>query len=916
MILALVSCTSMRPRYIEPSGEEKNRVRVYNEPYFVEKLNLLGWSVNVGISAGVGFGVYKLFPDDFGLKSLTSEQNKLIAGGVSALLTGSLFYFLSQDGNRHSVESIGPEKWLKTLDEELLFISFDKSFNKQAIRAIHKDAGALFTIENSSDAVFFNRFFPGSSSSDSVLKRSVPTLSRDKIPAIVKALNTIPILETLQQAYYDKSDSLGLLIEAVKLYPMLRKQNFPKLISKINSLSDITTVVSEIGFGADRQTLEDLALNFVKNMEDCKSFTNLFPGSPKIPMIEKYARANIKSLDGLESYMNYFPDFNHAGLDTEGIGFLKSVSDIKKFSKIFPGNPLLDTAIALLAPDFNKEEIIDIIKSFPLSGSINSVKKEYVNKCETIAELIDAAQSFEDMYNQCAQKAASLSSNLDDYRKFLDYFADSDHSAIIKKDYENAIIDKIENLGAKINTDKDEYLAVISPDGETLYFVRNGGEGSFGGEDIYFSAKAGFDSWKKAENIGAPLNNTYPNGVNSVTPDGNYLLLHNLYGSVANGLAMSNITEHGWSFPRDLKIPNFFTYSQYHNACLSNEGNVIIISLGRDKKLKANDLFVTFARKDGKWTEPISLGKTLNTDKEESDPFLASDGVTLYFSSNGHKGYGKRDIFMTRRLDNSWTKWSEPVNLGPTINTTKDENFYTIPASGEFAYFSSNNKSIGGWDIFRIGLPLDKRPNPVLLLSGRVINSKTGDTLDAQIKYDDLAAGAEIGTAHTNPALHMYKIILPGGRHYSLRAEFPGFAAVSQNIDLRELKSYRNRASDLYLVPVEAGQSLALNNVFFEQGKAVIKKESNAELNRIVKLLKDYRNINILISGYNENSAADSSNKQLSENRAKTVKKYFVSKGITASRISVEESLNAVNPVQAKTEDNNIKNKRIEIKFL
>jgi hypothetical protein len=101
----------------------------------------------------------------------------------------------------------------------------------------------------------------------------------------------------------------------------------------------------------------------------------------------------------------------------------------------------------LLAPVLKKEELKELIKSFPLSGSAKLVKSEYVNKCTTIPELIDAAQNFEDLYDQCAQKAATMSVSLEEIRKFLDYFADSQIASDIKKEYENALIDKIENLG-------------------------------------------------------------------------------------------------------------------------------------------------------------------------------------------------------------------------------------------------------------------------------------------------------------------------------------------------------------------------------------------------------------------------------------------------------------------------------------
>ncbi len=911
----LTNCTSMRPRYTEPVQVERNQVLAYQEPYFVEKLNVWGWSVNVAVSAGVGYAVYHYLPEKAGLPSLSYEQNRLIAGAGSALVVGTLYYLLSPDGNRHPIEKLGAEAWLGKLDDDQIFISYGMSADKAVLRGIHKDSDKYFIIGSLDDAVFFNRYFPSNRYSDTVLTNSAPGLGRDLIPPVIGALRTITALDILKQAYYDKSTNLDQLLQAAKLFPQLRNMNFRKITAKIDSLSDIVKLNGEIGLGENRPELEKIAYSMVNRMADCKTFTNLFPGSDRIPDIEKNALNNVKSLQDIENYLNYFPDFNHAGLDDRGLDYVNGLPALKYYAKIFAGNPKIDTAINRLAPQLSKDELKDMIRSFPFSGSSKLVKNEYIRKCSTVNELIDASQSFEDLYDPSAEKAAQLCSSLEDIRNYLNYFGDSEYGRDIKLKYDNAIINKVENLGSNINTGNDEYLAVISPDGETLYFVRNGGSDSYGGEDIYFSVKSGFDSWNKAENIRDPLNNKYPNGVNSVTPDGNYLLLHNLYHSTGNGLSLSAKTADGWSFPTDLDIPGFYTYSMYHNGCLSSEGNVMIISLCKNKKLGTNDLFVSFRRKDGKWTEPKSLGRTINTEKEESDPFLASDGVTLYFSSNGHQGVGKRDIFMSRRIGNSWTNWSKPVNLGPTINTTKDENFYTIPASGEFAYFSSNNQSLGGWDIFRIGLPLDKRPNPVVLLSGKVIDTKTGEPLNALVKYEDLKTGEEIGTAHTNPANGMYKIVLPGGRQYGFRAEINGFVSVNQNLDLMGLKSYKNKTADLYLVPIESGQSFTINNLFFDAGKATVRPESYPELSRLLKILKDNKNLKIAITGYTNNSGNEAADLALSENRANAVRKYYVSKGISESRMTVI-GMGPKNPVAPDdTEENRQKNRRVEVRF-
>ena len=257
-------------------------------------------------------------------------------------------------------------------------------------------------------------------------------------------------------------------------------------------------------------------------------------------------------------------------------------------------------------------------------------------------------------------------------------------------------------------------------------------------------------------------------------------------------------------------MENFYTLSDYHNCMLSNDGNVIFLSLKRyDSFGDGNDLYVSFNNRDGNWSEPQNLGQIINTSRRIKS-FLASDGISLYFSSNGHGGYGGMDLFVSKRLDNTYTSWSIPENLGPTINSSGDENFFSIPASGDFIYFSSTNDSYGEQDLFRIGLPMDKRSNPVVLVSGKVLNAKTNEPMDAEVYYEDLNTGEELGKAKTNSSTGIYKIILPGGKKYGFRAEAPGFISVNDNLDLRDLKFYQKEIDDLVLVPIEEGQNSIL----------------------------------------------------------------------------------------------------------
>jgi outer membrane protein OmpA-like peptidoglycan-associated protein len=470
-------------------------------------------------------------------------------------------------------------------------------------------------------------------------------------------------------------------------------------------------------------------------------------------------------------------------------------------------------------------------------------------------------------------------------------------------------IEKV-NLGPNINSTYADYMPVIAPDGRTLYFsVRYNPDNAGGKEDadeIWYASALTDSTWSPRRRAAAPLNNAGPNWVVSVTPDNNTLLVANQYNAdgtqKSNGLSLAHRTASGWSVPEDVVIRNLTNNSGWYQFCLSADRKALLMSVVGGQTYGAHDLYVSFLQSDGTWSEQKNLGMSINTMGQEASPFLAADGVTLFFASNGRPGFGEGDIYVTRRLDDSWTRWSEPQNLGAAINTRGNDGFFTVQASGRYAYMVSSHNSLGGDDILRLRLPEAIRPNPVVLISGNVIDSKSRKPIGAEITYRDLASDQEVGVASSNPADGSYKIVLPAGRLYSFMADEHGYYAVSDNLDVKELKEYREIRRDLYLTPIEVGATIRLNNLFFDFAKADLRAESYPELNRATKFLNDNPGIAIEVAGHTDNVGSDEANRKLSDDRARAVKEYMIAQGVTPERI-VSKGYGESRPVAANTTD-------------
>jgi outer membrane protein OmpA-like peptidoglycan-associated protein len=479
-----------------------------------------------------------------------------------------------------------------------------------------------------------------------------------------------------------------------------------------------------------------------------------------------------------------------------------------------------------------------------------------------------------------------------------------------------------ENLGTNINTVNEEKSPFITADGKYLYFNRKNDPNNFAPDmtDIWISEYDSInDEWGQAMHPGKPLNNAGHNFVISITPDGNKALLGNTYkedGGVGfSGVSLAHKKNGNWQVPVTQTVKDFVNNDEYVNYFLTSDGTKLISSIDDGESHGDKDLYISFLQGDSTWTKPLNMGNTLNSFMTDFSPFLASDNKTMYFSSYGHPGYGSSDIFVSTRKDESWTNWTTPKNLGPEVNTEKWDAYFVMPAHGDLAYLVSSEKSgYGKGDIYRIRVPKDSKPEPVLIVKGKVINQKTNEPIDAFVEYENLGSQEREGIAHSY-GWDGYKIVLPAGKNFGFRAEAEGFIPVSENIDLSHLSAYSDTTINLFMVPMEKGQMIALNNIFFDESKTTLRGESELELRRMIDILVTNNQLHFEIQGHTDDHGEDKDNKNLSENRAKTVFKFLVEHGIPQERLSYK-GYGHKKPIDTNdTEIGRQNNRRVEIKI-
>lgn len=496
-----------------------------------------------------------------------------------------------------------------------------------------------------------------------------------------------------------------------------------------------------------------------------------------------------------------------------------------------------------------------------------------------------------------------------------------------------------------LNSAFDEQNAALSPDGRTLYLTIANHPENVGGKrdpgDIWISSWM-VDHWSAPVHGGPSVNDRGYNGVAGFTPDGSQLFLLSHYGTrddvaKTQGIAVSKNNGSGWSRPENIKIPYFQNKSSVVGGYLSPGGNYFVYSAETYGSYGVEDLYVSIKDGGGEWSAPKNLGSAINTQFQELSPSISDDGMTLYFSTNGRGGFGSFDIYKATRLDDSWTSWTEPVNLGVEVNSEGRELYYRLYENTGMASYTSTKNSDGYGDI-RMVAPKDFVPSePVVMQTqqveqevatevasveeireqeqeepegirvfGTITNAKTGETVPATITFTG-AGGEHAVTAYD--AGYEYYVSSPA--NYQVVIEASGYVSAMEKLDVTDY-SMKTLEMNFKMQPVERGTKVNLSNVLFVQSKTDLLPESFPELDVVVEFLKNNPSVFIELAGHTDNRGVARDNVELSQARVEKVKAYLVSKGISEKRIT-GKGYGGSQPVASnEKEDTRKLNRRVE----
>ena len=478
------------------------------------------------------------------------------------------------------------------------------------------------------------------------------------------------------------------------------------------------------------------------------------------------------------------------------------------------------------------------------------------------------------------------------------------------------------NLGPNVNSPYDDYWPMLSTNGTRLYTTKNVPirndmpySRKNANEDFFINFLTEDSTWGPPHSI-APLNTKTNEGAPSISADGQtfvFTACNRKDGYGKCDIYIAKRTRNGWTRPQNIGKPINTRYLE-RQPSLSPDGKTIYFTSDRPGTDGLEDIWVSHLQ-NKRWSEPVNLGDSVNSDGMEWAPFIHPDGQTLYFVSNGHLGMGGLDIFKSTRIND--TTWTKPQNLGYPINTVYDEQSLFVSVSGDIGLIASDRAhDNNGLDIYSFKLHQKAQPNYVSYVEGLITDAKTKAPIQAKIELIDLATGELLIQPESDPETGKYLLCLPSNRDYMINISNEGYMPYSEHIALGNKSRLEPLKKDIQLYPIELNASVILKNIFFELDSYDLQSKSKLELAKLIQFLNKNPNVSIEISGHTDNQGSKEHNIKLSNNRAKTVYNYLIDKDIPASRLSYK-GYGFSQPIDSnETAEGRANNRRTEFKIV
>lgn len=524
------------------------------------------------------------------------------------------------------------------------------------------------------------------------------------------------------------------------------------------------------------------------------------------------------------------------------------------------------------------------------------------------------------------------------FKKFLTYQGDFDTlfaEAKMLMKWSEEICKLINNpvpfnpkLVKGISSQLDDYLVSLSPDNEIAYYTRKTKDYQISGyksepafqEKFYFSYRISDNVFDNGKEMPYPFNRNENEGGATITGN-NKELIYTVCKMVTSprqyyncDLYSSKNIKGYWTDIVPLERVNRpDTWESMPSV--TADGKELYFVSNRSGGVGGYDIYKSIKDENGEWSEPINIGKPINTSGDEKSPFIHTDTRTLYFSSNGRPGIGGYDIYYVKLNDNN--EKTEVKNIGYPINTENDEVGFIVSIDGKYGYFSSNNiknESLGGMDFYYFSLYNEAKPEEVILVKGNLKSEDTTKPIKATVQIKSLESKRVTFIPVDEDGDYVASLLK--NEDYLLTIKGEDIVYQSTYVAAKDSITAPVIKLEMEVQPIEVGMHYRLHNIYFAFNSADILSSSQKVLDEFIVFLNDHPTMTISIEGHTDNVGSDEFNLILSENRAKAVYNYLVNNGIDANRLQYKGFGETAPIATNETEEGRAMNRRTEFVIL